>query len=380
MVFIASAHHYHVRPHLSSIVLLAASFGTLCDVDSGRARFARLWWLVPLFALWTNLHGGMLGGLATLAIVIAGWIAARVFQLPSPLKTWRDATLACVVLAACGGTMFLSPFGAEMPGAWLTIMRLSLPDVIQEHGRLNFLRPEAWMVLALGIGYAIVLWRRVWHVAPRRDASRSEAPHCRVTWLVPLIWFCLACDRVRHAPLFAVVAAVAGAELLGRSERCVQAWSRRALVVPTLLLALCLALQIAGVRAPVIGAGWARLDRNVWPIGLLGDLQALDSPTGETRIFNTLHYGGFLALHAPGLRTFIDDRCELFGDDFLREYAHAEAVKPELVDRWRQEYHFRHALVRAGTPFDRYLAEQEDWRLLRRTPAATLYARAIDAP
>ena len=67
--------------------------------------------------------------------------------------------LAGAVLAACGGTMFLGPLGAEMPRAWLSIMRLSLPDVIQEHGRLDFTRPEAWMVVAMGLGYGLILWR-----------------------------------------------------------------------------------------------------------------------------------------------------------------------------------------------------------------------------
>ena len=42
----------------------------------------------------------------------------------------------------------------------------------------------------------------------------------------------------------------------------------------------------------------------------------MDRPPG-TRIFCEYAYGGFLIYHAPGYRVFIDDRCELFGDEFL---------------------------------------------------------------
>jgi hypothetical protein len=49
------------------IILRAASNG----------RFACLWWLVPIFAVWVNLHGGVLAGLA----VVAAWLAMQTGML-----------------------------------------------------------------------------------------------------------------------------------------------------------------------------------------------------------------------------------------------------------------------------------------------------------
>ena len=35
-----------------------------------------------------------------------------------------------------------------------------------------------------------------------------------MTWLLPVVWLALACSRVRHAPLFALTAALALAEFI----------------------------------------------------------------------------------------------------------------------------------------------------------------------
>jgi hypothetical protein len=53
-------------------------------------------------------------------------------------------------------------------------------------------------------------------------------------------------------------------------------------------------------------------------VELLPDLQAYEKnhPPG-TPIFNEMLYGGFLIYYTPHLRIFIDDRCELYGDEGL---------------------------------------------------------------
>jgi hypothetical protein len=45
--------------------------------------------------------------------------------------------------------------------------------------------------------------------------------------------------------------------------------------------------------------------------------------------------GGFLIDYTPGLRVFIDDRCELYGDEWLLNYVHALESDPAQVERWR---------------------------------------------
>src|SRR5205823_5831577 len=143
------SHQFHVRPHVATIAFFGLTMAWLCDVESGRTRLRRLWLLVPLLALWTNVHGGVLGGLITLALVSGGWCAAACFGRPSPLHRLWDWTTLGLILACSAGAVFANPYGLEMPRAWLSIMAMPLPELIQEHRPLSLLRPEGWLVLIL---------------------------------------------------------------------------------------------------------------------------------------------------------------------------------------------------------------------------------------
>jgi len=220
----------------------------------------------------------------------------------------------------------------------------------------------------------------------------------RVTWLLPLVWFVLAVERIRNLPLFAVTAALALADALPHSR--VSGWlagrdlfrpgpedtaseARRtgppyAVVVPAALVALALVLQVAGVRVPVVGRDWVKLNPARWPVELLPELRQLNDTAPEgTPIFNDLDLGGFVIYYAPRLRVFIDDRCALYGGEFLKAYDHARLEDPAQLDRWHQQHHFPYALVLTGTPLDRYLEQSADWATLKRVPAATLYRRVV---
>jgi hypothetical protein len=74
LAMMASTYHLHPRPHLATIVFLAWTFAWLCDFEAGRLGLGRLFWLGLVFVVWTNMHGGVLGGMATVALAGAGWI------------------------------------------------------------------------------------------------------------------------------------------------------------------------------------------------------------------------------------------------------------------------------------------------------------------
>jgi hypothetical protein len=80
-------------------------------------------------------------------------------------------------------------------------------------------------------------------------------------------------------------------------------------------------------------------------------------------------FGGFLIYFAPDLSIFIDDRCELYGDDRLLAYVEA---KPEQFEAWEQQFAFDMALVKSGSSFGRYLNSAEGWHVVKQTSAATL--------
>jgi hypothetical protein len=145
--------------------------------------------------------------------------------------------------------------------------------------------------------------------------------------------------------------------------------------VPALLLLTAVALQVRGVRFPVLGAGWARPHPEMYPTELLPELREYErsQPPG-TPVFNDMLFGGFLIYHTPGLRVFIDDRCELYGDEALLRFAEAAQHDPARMDSWQHEYQFQLALLIPGSSFDQYARQAADrWTLVRETNAANLY-------
>src|SRR5262249_41555070 len=93
------------------------------------------------------------------------------------------------------------------------------------------------------------------------------------------------------------------------------------------------------------------------------------------RVFNDLVFGGFLIYYTPGLKVFIDDRCELYGDDWLAEFARAMGHDPGQFAEWLDRYPIQYALVRPRSGFDHYFEGAPRWTLLGRTDAAALYGR-----
>jgi hypothetical protein len=383
LAVLAAAYHFHPRPHLINLVLLAWTFARLCDFEAGRTSLASLFWLVPLYVLWANVHGGMVGGVATLAAAAAGWGLYRLLGWPSPLAGFRQGVLFAALVAACALTPLLNPYGLALPRVWFALMGSPvLPRVIQEHAPLLAAGPVAGGVLLFALLYLAAL-AGVWPLRPR------------VTWLIPLLWFALTWTNIRHGPLFVLTAALAVGEMfpharwrewlarrgsvtcrLRAPESAAAGGAWKPALVPAALVLAAAALQAAAVPVPVLGRGWARLDPADSPVELLPELRAYEKASPPaTPIFNDMMFSGFLIYYTPGLRVFIDDRCELYGDRWLADYAEAYYHHPERIEPWARRYGFDRALVLPDTAFDRYLRTAPGWAVVRQSPGGVLYRR-----
>jgi hypothetical protein len=336
-------------------------------------------WLIPVFVIWSNLHGAVLGGLGTLALVAAAWTGQRFLRAAGPISNARDAGLLWLCVAGCILALLVTPYGAGSLQAWRTIMSMSLPELIVEHAPLRPNNIEGFLVIVLGIVYVAIF-----ALTPRSWS--------RPTFWLPLVWLVLACLRIRHAPLFAIVAGIAMADLLPQSnissllER--RGWQRhgpsslgQSNLARTTVILLIMIMPLAAAAVwlkhvgplPLIGAGWARPAPRVWPAELLGPLTsyAAEHPDG-TLIFNEPILGGFLINKCPTLRVFIDGRCELYGEDFLREFVAAwgDAAR---VGEWQKQYGFRAAMIEADSPLREYFDNSGQWRVVARSPAAVFY-------
>jgi hypothetical protein len=220
----------------------------------------------------------------------------------------------------------------------------------------------------------------------------------RVSWLLPLVWLAFAFQGIRQGPLFAVVALVAMADMwaetiwhrlltkygdsLAREPREATGW--RWAAVPAGGILLVALVQFAGMNAPVVGRGWARLDPVAQPVELTEALQdyAINAPRG-TRIFNDANLGGFVVYHAPRLQIFMDDRFELYGDDWMRDYVKVVYNEPKRIEDWADRYGFERAVVLVEPerlPLEKYLSESPRWETIVRGDRGAMFRRRPAPP
>ena len=378
----AAGSHFHVRPHLFTLAATTAVVVLLVETDVARPRPNRLFWLVPLCAVWTNVHGGVLGGIGTACVAFAGWVAWWRIGAHAPLKSGRDVGRLALVAGGCLLATLASPYGLDMLKTWTVIMGApELREIIVEHRPLDVTQPAAWPVLALAGLYLFVLYG-------------VKRKNLRASWLLPLVWFVLALGRCRHASLFAVTTVVAITAMWKHTRWALwlaayrpdfyqpgsaetRAWWA-SVWLPVVVVLGALALQVARAPVPVVGSGWATHDPTHWPVEVLDALKAHEpKPGAPNKLFNSGYIdGGFVIYHAPGYKVFVDDRCEVFGGPWLKEFVAAQDAPAPALERWEKQYGpFDFALTRTDTPFDDWFKASPAWKAEKVTPTATFYTR-----
>jgi hypothetical protein len=405
LIFLASSHQFHVRPLVLTLAGLTIVFSLLVDVEAGRKSLHHLWLLAPLFVLWANAHGGVLAGVGSVGLCALGWFLLWAAGKDSPIQNFHHVLETLLLISVLLLSLLINPYGVYLIRSWFETLTMPLPRLIQEHGPLDLTSAIGCATLTLGLIYAIVL-------------LTAWPQHLRITWLLPLVFIALAV-RVRNTPLFAITAALALPDMLPYSRLATWLQLRKWLSIPSetpavhnagchahacrghdtapphdtfaifkkvffplSLVSIVLFFQSSKIPLPIFGSGWARFDPAEWPVELLPELQKINEKpsTSNLRIFNDLKFGGFLIYHTPNLKIFVDDRCSLYGSEFLLAYDSARRDDPGRIDLWHGRYQFEYALVEAGAPFDAYLRQSDRWILLGRSAAAALYQFHLGIP
>jgi hypothetical protein len=384
----AGSHHFHVRPHIATMLFMVVVYARLCDVESGRKDINSLLWLIPIFILWSNIHGGALGGLFTFLLVAAGWTLASLKRLQHPFTSRKPLIILWIVVLFCFAAPLINPYGLKLPATWLSIMSSgAVAQIIQEHA--SFLTLLKYGETSSYVTILILLLLCLFYLALLAGIERKNQ---RITWYIPLVWFLLSMSRIRHAPLFAMLSVVAIAEMfpycrwvhrLGekglvtfRVKDVADKMKERSIaryILPALITGVALLFFHGSAQLPSYGQKWVKLDSAHWPVELIAELKAIEknNPKG-TPIFNDMLFGGFLIYHAPGLRVFMDDRCELYGDDLIIKYVKAQKSD---FEEWGKNYGFNFALLAPDSNYRKYLDGNSNWRVIKRCRSAVLYQK-----
>src|SRR6266536_1431340 len=172
------------------------------------ARYARgvqgriIWWLVPLMALWVNLHGGFLIGLVLIALTIIGipldaWAASERVE-----SVWPRLRTLILVLLACLFAVVLNPHG---PRIYTFPFEIFLSPV-QQRAIVDWLSPNFHEPELLPLALLILTTIAAFALSPKR-----VRPSDLLLFLTTLY---ATLKSNRHMSIFALIAAPLLAEYL----------------------------------------------------------------------------------------------------------------------------------------------------------------------
>ena len=339
------------RPHMLALPILAAWTAELVRARS-QDRAPR-WRMLPLMALWANLHGGFVFGLALIGpFALEALLAAGSDKRMPVVLRWGGFGLAAAAMAA------LTPHGVQTLIFPLGLIHMTSLANIGEWAPSDF-STVGPLEIALLAGLFVAFTRPV------------RMPLVRAGLLALLIH--LALRHVRYDQMLGVVGASILAQPLAQAfGQTPPAAGREPTTAPGVALAAA-ALAVALVAA-----------RLVWPVTLhdgptrpISAVAAVPPAIAATPVLNDYSFGGYLiGQHVP---VFIDGRADLYGDAFLQAYAGLLESRAALT-KTLEDRHIGWTILVPGSPIARTMDETPGWRRLSADRWSVIHVRTAPPP
>jgi hypothetical protein len=377
----ACSNHWLGRPHLYTLLFVVVFAGQLRSFDRDRVQpqqlFARL---VPLTALWTNLHGGFLSGLMLIGIHLFGnaarWIKDDATSRPATRH--RVITLAMLGMV-CALVTFINPNGWKLHEYILSFLGTPYQAYFtNEWKSANFHSAgmHGLLLQLLVLGFLLI--------ALRRSFSTTDL-------LLIAFWLYSGLNSARNVPIFALIvtpmfaehlsAALSGTQHLwwaGTFRRVsgdIAAMSGAAGQGGPLVVAILVMLMV--FAKPMVVGGHALVETEVltnrFPAASVKYLRAHpEIVSGE--MFNDYGWGGYLILYLPERKVFIDGRNDFYGETLLRDFTDVNHLNPAW-EAVLTKYHVGWTILPRDHPLNELLALHTDWSLAYTDDVAAIYAR-----
>lgn len=346
--------HFLARPHMLALPVMVAFVGGL--LAAADRRTAPSWLLLPLMALWANLHGGFVMGLALIGAIGLDALASADRKDRFALAArWAVFGLAALAAACC------TPYGWNTLLASTKILSLGkLLSMIWEWMPADFSSLDLFGASLLGliaIGYysgLVLSWTRI-------------------LLLLGLVWAAL--NHVRNIEAFALLTPLVLAKPFAEQLGVTRAVALRAADARS-------SFAVSAIAAlAIVAAGWSITRSYATPyryafIGNQSPAAAVDvlERRHAQRIFSTAPIGGYLITR--NIKTFIDGRAELYGEQFVLDYFDAvEGKNVETLLRLLDTYRIDATLLNPTVPASRIMDHLPGWKRLYADDVAVVHVR-----
>lgn len=359
----------YVRPHVLTFLFVAYLVWRLDGYRQGAGRVP--WDLPPLFALWSNVHGGVVFGLGVLGLTVVGdlidLVAGGVSSEPAASGQAKKR-FGRLVLVSClsGLATLLNPFTYHLH-VFIT-EHLFIGEVVKiaEHVSVLGLGFTFYWVLAGVSAFALI---RLWPRARWADV------------LVVLAFGLFSMKSHRTTPVFAIVAAPVIVKALG-VPMADESKAPRGVAVTLAATCALVALAIGGhifpgyyARAGVPPVGFGLYEPR-YPIGAVAFAKEHKLPGP---IYNEYDFGGYLIWNwYPERKVFQDGRTLVYKREFFRSVYGEKA--PEEWEGLMDSYGVRTALV--STRLEANFTDKftgEGWALLYWDEVAAVLVKRVPA-
>lgn len=339
--------HLLARPHVFVLpVMLAWAYGLLSASERGRAPS---FWLLPLIALWANLHGGFIFGL----VLVGGFALEALWNADRAERTTlalRWAVFGVAAVAAC----CITPYGWGTILAARKILDLGeLLHLIYEWMPADFSRLSMFELAILAL------------IAGALYGGVKLSPP-RIALVLGLLHMALAHNR--NIEIFALLLPIVVMSPVASQFGFQPAWFAH-MGMPAAATAVLLVL--AGCWSWVLSAnaGFAPPERQS-PAAAVDVLMARN----PKRVLNDLPFGGYLIWRQ--MPVFIDGRAELYGEAFEMAYYRALQLKDvslflDLLKTWEIDA----VLLTPATPAVGLLDNIGGWQRIYSDENAVLHVR-----
>lgn len=360
------------RPQIFDFLFLSAIVAMLCR-HNWRGS-APLWIVIPITAIWCNLHGGFFIGLVAMAVYGATTIVTGILKGDGMR---RGLGIIAITAAAAASTLctFLIPPAREN---WYTLIYSIRNPTTQNN---------------------IVDWKPLLASLTTAPAGSLEQKY----FAIVLLFFAAAVISVilrpaaADAPLVAVAAVLLATAFAAQRNIAIATIA----IVPVFATHLGLLLHprevadAASARAispagrwvgeiliAIVAIGFARYSGILKP-----GIDASGNPAGALNFMNNhglagnvlpdYAWGEYVIWHGgPGTKVFIDSRYDLgYPPQVISDFLELDKGKPgaaHTLAAYRTDF----VLVKRDWPSARLMDSQPDWRLIYGDDVARLYARA----